>query len=351
MLDHSDLAPNSFVCFLHPSVPVMHKKSMLCSHEKSNANFSLHPPPVHVNSSRLTAGGKIIGYLLGVVLVAALLAPPLYWLGQACSQISALHFLKDTDFQRYFARALLVSAFLLLPLALRWIGLRSFRDLGLQRNPIWWRDVIGGFLLALTVAAVLGFGAVQFGIYTWKSHLPWSLVAQVLPTALTVAVVEEFLFRGVILGLVRQSITAVPAIVLVSALFSIVHFMRPEDGQISLVHWYSGFELLGKLFGRFSDPLLVGGGFTTIFVLGLLLAHCAVRTRSLWLSIGLHAGTVLGKMSFNKLAKHLTEAPPWFGPELTVGLASVATLLFLWFLVWLLFLRRVFTPRTRSNHY
>jgi hypothetical protein len=54
-------------------------------------------------------------------------------------------------------------------------------------------------------------------------------------------------------------------------------------------------------------------------------------------------------MGFNKLTKQLTQAPPWFGPELTVGLGSVLTLLFLWFLVWLLFLRRAFSPRTFSN--
>jgi membrane protease YdiL (CAAX protease family) len=305
--------------------------------------------PVHVNSSLLSAGGKIVGYLLGVVLLSALLAPPLYWAGEACSQITALHFLKGTDFQRYFARAILLSAFLLLFPVVRWIGLRSLRDLGLSRNPVWWRDVAAGFVLAVAVTAVLGFIAIQFGIYTWKSHLPWDLVARVFPTALIVAVVEEFLFRGAILGLVRQSITTVPAMVFVSALFSIVHFLRPVDGQILQVQWYSGFELLGKLFSRFSDPLLVGGGFVTLFVLGLLLAHSAVGTRSLWLPIGLHAGTVFGKMSFNKLTKHLAEAPPWFGPELTIGLGSVVTLLFLWFLVWLLFLRRAFPSRILSD--
>jgi uncharacterized protein len=297
----------------------------------------------------LTAAGKIIGYLLAVVLLGALLAPPLYWLGQASSQIGTLHFLKDTDFQRYFARSVLISAFLLIPLGIRSIGLSRFRDLGFSPNPLWWRDLVAGFLLAVAVTVALGFVAIQFGICTWKSHLPWNLVAAVFLPALTVSLIEEFLFRGAILGLVRQTISTLPAIVLVSALFSIIHFLRPVDGQISNVQWYSGFDLIGKQFGRFADPLLVGGGFMTIFVLGLLLADSAVRTRSLWLPIGLHAGTVFGKMSFNKLTKQLSQAPPWFGPELTVGLGSVLTLLFLWFLVWLLFLRRASSPRTFSN--
>jgi membrane protease YdiL (CAAX protease family) len=297
----------------------------------------------------LSAAGKIIGYLFGVVLLGALLAPPLYWLGQACSQISILQFLKDTDFQRYFARSVLISAFLLLPLAIRSIGLSRLRDLGLKPNPHWWRDVVAGFLLAVAVTIAFGFVGIQCGIYTWKSHLPWNLVANVFLPALTVSVIEELLFRGAILGLVRQTASTRLAIILVSGLFSIVHFLRPVDGQISIVDWYSGLELIGKLFGRFADPLLVSGGFMTLFVLGLLLADSVVKTRSLWLPIGLHTGTVFGKMSFNKLTKQLAEAPPWFGPELTVGLGSVLTLLFLWFLVWLLFLRRALSPRTFSN--
>jgi uncharacterized protein len=299
----------------------------------------------------LSGAGKIIAYLVSVVLLGALLAPPLYWFGQACAQFSVLHFLKDTDFQRYFARSILISAFLLLPLVIRSIGLSRFRELGLSRNLLWWRDVGAGFLLAVAVTAALGFIGIQCGIYTWKSHLPWNLVAKVFLPALTVSVIEEFLFRGAILGLVRQTLSPMPAIVLVSGLFSIIHFFRPVDGQISSVRWYSGFELIGKLFGRFADPLLVGGGFVTIFVLGLLLADSVVKTRSLWLPIGLHAGTVFGKMSFNKLTKQLTEAPPWFGPELTVGLGSVLTLLFLWFLVRLLFLRRALSPGTFSNNH
>jgi CAAX protease family protein len=290
----------------------------------------------------LAAGVKIICYLLGVVLLGALLAPPLYWLGQASAHIGVLRFLRDTDFQRYFSRAILLSAFLLLPLTIRWIGLGSFRDLGLVRNPARWRDVVSGFLLAVAVTVVLGLIAIQLGVYAWKTRLPWNLALRVFPAALAAAVIEEFLFRGAILGLLRQSLKTIPAIALVSALFSIIHFLRPADGQILLVHWYSGFELIGRLFWRFRDPVLVGGGFTTIFVLGLLLAHSTVLTRSLWLPIGLHAGTVFAKMSFNKLAKQFATAPPWFGPELTVGLGSVVMLLFLWLLVWLLFRRRGF---------
>jgi uncharacterized protein len=74
-----------------------------------------------------------------------------------------------------------------------------------------------------------------------------------------------------------------------------------------------------------------------IFVLGLLLAHATVKTGALWLPIGLHAGVVFTKMSFNKLTTHLAELPPWFGSDLASGLGAIGILLLLWLLLWLLF--------------
>ena len=57
------------------------------------------------------------------------------------------------------------------------------------------------------------------------------------------------------------------------------------------------------------------------------------------LAIGLHGGLVFGKMGFNKMAKRVTDAMPWFGPDLTVGFGAVLVLLFVWLLTWYLFLR------------
>jgi membrane protease YdiL (CAAX protease family) len=147
------------------------------------------------------------------------------------------------------------------------------------------------------------------------------------------------LFRGAILGLVRQTLTTGPAAVFVSALFSIVHFLNPERDQIVTVSWYSGFELLPHAFWRFSDPLIVLGGFTAIGILGLLLAHATIRTSSLWLGIGVHSGLIFSKMGLNKVTKRVQDATPWFSNDITVGIGSILILLVLWSLIWLVYLR------------
>jgi membrane protease YdiL (CAAX protease family) len=199
--------------------------------------------------------------------------------------------------------------------------------------------LLGGFAIAAATVSALGVFLSWLDVLELKDPLPWNLLPPILLTAISVAAIEETLFRGAILGLVRQTLTTCPAAVLVSALFSIVHFLNPERQLIETVTWYSGFELLPHTFWRFSDPLIVLGGFVGIGILGLLLAHATIRTSSLWLGIGIHSGLVFSKMGLNKVTKRVQDLAPWFGSDITVGLGSILILIFLWSLIWLVYLR------------
>jgi membrane protease YdiL (CAAX protease family) len=286
----------------------------------------------------LSVALKILVYLIGTVVMGAALAPWLFWTGQYASHFPQLGFL-NTSFQRYFNRSVLVSAFLLLLPILQWIGLRRLKSLGLRENPQRISHLLGGF--AISAGTIFALGALLFklNVLEFKDPLPWLLLPPVLLSAISVALIEEALFRGAILGLVRQTFTALPAAVFVSALFSMVHFLNPQKEPIAPVCWYSGFALLPNSFWRFADPLIVLGGFIAIGILGLLLAHATIRTSSLWLPIGVHSGLIFGKMGLNKVTKRLQDTTPWFGGDITVGIGSVLILLFLWSLIWLVYLR------------
>jgi hypothetical protein len=95
--------------------------------------------------------------------------------------------------------------------------------------------------------------------------------------------------------------------------------------------------MIPHVFHKFSEPMLLLGEFTTIFVLALMLGDVTVRTRSLWMAIGLHAGIVFAKMSFSKFTKREEAYLPWVGEELQIGLVSVGVLLIAWLLarLWL----------------
>ncbi len=277
--------------------------------------------------------GKILAYFIAVILLGALLAPPLYWLGQAVAARGTLRFLAETDFQKYFNRAMLLAAVALLWPAVRWLRI-GVRDLGLESDPRWRARLAVGFLIAGAVVLLLGITYTFCDVYRWKKTLPWGRLPQVLLSAVVVALLEEGLFRAGILGLFRRTLRPWAAVFTTSAVFSAVHFLKPDDAvQVADVGWWSGFALVPHVFHQFAEPMALLGGFTTIFVLGLMLADVTVRTRSLWLAIGLHAGVVFAKMSFSKFTKREDAHPPWIGESLELGLVPVIVLLLAWLLV------------------
>jgi len=96
------------------------------------------------------------------------------------------------------------------------------------------------------------------------------------------------------------------------------------------VTWTSGFVSIANSFSQFQEPLLVTAGFTTLFLLGWILADARLRTRSLWLPIGLHAGWIFSSALFNKIARREVEWLPWIGRNLLIGLAPLCVALISW---------------------
>jgi membrane protease YdiL (CAAX protease family) len=134
------------------------------------------------------------------------------------------------------------------------------------------------------------------------------------------------LFLGVLLRGLRRW----PAVVLSAAIFSIIHFLKAPDRTTTAVQWNSGLVSLAHAFDQFGEPMLVLAGFTTLFVIGLILADARILTQSLWLPIGLHAGWILASSVFAKLARRNFEALPWLGKNMLIGLVPLAVCLVSW---------------------
>jgi membrane protease YdiL (CAAX protease family) len=79
--------------------------------------------------------------------------------------------------------------------------------------------------------------------------------------------------------------------------------------------------------------MLVLAGFTTLFLIGLILADARISTRSLWLPIGLHAGWILASAVFAKVARRELLALPWLGKNMLIGLVPLAVCLVSWVLL------------------
>jgi membrane protease YdiL (CAAX protease family) len=183
---------------------------------------------------------------------------------------------------------------------------------------------------------------VFLGIYRLRGEVPWFAVASVALTAAIVPLIEEALFRGLFLGVLLRWSRPLVATLLSAGIFSIVHFLKAPDQTSPAVDWSSGFVSLVHSFDQFGEPLLLLASFTTLFLIGLILADARIQTQSLSLAIGLHAGWIFAAGAFNKIAQREILALPWLGKNLQIGIIPLGVGLVTWALVrgWLKYARK-----------
>ena len=141
--------------------------------------------------------------------------------------------------------------------------------------------------------------------------------------AVTVPIIEEAFFRGLLLGILLRSGRVYLPIFVTSALYSIVHFLKAPERTSTVVTWTSGFSSIAHSFSPFADPILLLAGFTTLFLIGWVLADARLRTHSLWLPMGMHSGWIFANGLFNKVAHHDVIRLPWLGKNLLVGIVPL----------------------------
>ena len=319
----------------------------------------------------MNAPGKIVLYFIAVFVLGAVLAPPLFWTVQAAKGAAEsrgwiyyetrekpvkkgdrpkkepvkemetktrgpMRWL-DAGFAKVADRATIIVAVVLLIPLFRGLRIRSASELGLQKNPNGIRDFLVAYLTAAGLMTILALILLRMGIYVLKQPTPWSELIFPAISGITVAFLEEWVFRGAFLGTFRRSMKPWPALAAVSALFAIVHFIQPrERPELEVVHWWSGFELLPHRFESFAEPGLLFGGFVTLFCFGWICGWATLRTSSLWMAMGFHAGMVLGKFGFNRVAERADgrDLLPWLGEDLAVGLIAVGVVCVVGSLLW-----------------
>lgn len=243
------------------------------------------------------------------------------------------------ELDRFFDRSLLFSALVLLPFLLRRVR-RIGRADGAQadvRTRFPASSVAAQIALGCVIAAgLLGLLGVLLdlaGAYALKPEPPETgkFLRKALIPAVAAPLVEEWLFRGVLLGLWLRFARPGFAALGTSLVYAFLHFLKPPDGfEIAAPgHPLAGFELLGKILLHFTDPRFFVTDFATLFVVGLILAWARLRTGALWFSIGLHAGWVFAFKGFNQLY-HAVEPHalrPWgIGESLKSGVLPLLML-------------------------
>ena len=241
------------------------------------------------------------GYLLGVFLGGALLAPWLWSLAQTLVPGSAL---AQQPFRRYVDRSLLGLAILSLWPMARSGRFPDWRSVGFQWEPRSLRELVLGLVGGMASLAAVATLALGFGARSWDpDHTSGQFLnhlVRALGAAIAVSFLEELLFRGMVFGSLRRRFSFVLSAILSAGLFAVVHFFRRPEPPASVGPW-TGFEMLGRMLGGLADGEALFPGILTLALIGGLLAWCRERSGSLWLPFGLHAGWIFWFKSYQFL--------------------------------------------------
>jgi membrane protease YdiL (CAAX protease family) len=273
---------------------------------------------------------RLLVYLAATVLLGAFLGPILFWIAQWLVIHDILPALAKFDFETFFHRALLIAAAVLLWPLLKSLRLRKIGDLALEPNPKWARDLAAGFVLAATPLLCCGGVLILLHIFSLRIGITGPALVKVIAAAIAVPLIEELFFRGLILGVLLRTGWTWISVFATSALYSILHFLKAPERTSTIVSWTSGFKSIAHSFAQFADPLLIAAGFTTLFLIGWLLADARLRTHSLWLPIGLHSGWIFASQAFNKFAHREMLVLPWLGKNLLVGIIPLLIIGLTW---------------------
>ena len=284
---------------------------------------------------------RILLYYAGCFLLAALIAPHLYNAGKALAEITAnketnafLDWLggsaRRAEFSRYFKRSLALAALLLLPTLI--ISLRrsaqsrlddgewtlnrkktkvvKVQDHRIQRNPQRFLHLSTGLLISAPVILLAAYFATEADWFTWRDVTDWSRVFRksVIPAFFT-SILEEVLFRGLLFAVFVRCLGLKMGAVCLSLVFASVHFLTPTS-QVTIENpgvALAGFSYLVALGAQLLDVRTFIGEFITLFIAALILASARLRTASLWLPIGIHAGWVFAFKFFSRVTREAPE--------------------------------------------
>lgn len=304
---------------------------------------------------------KITLSVVVVIITGAILAPAVFFVGKAYAawgeggwvrSVPPLEFVRDaadrSGFTRYFNRAILVAAVVWLIPLWRWL---AAADPGREVPMIGFRPLdrralghaLLGFGLAAGVLAVLGWLLLRGDLFRWGDPPGWGVWSTALTAGVAVALLEEWFFRGLLFAILRRAWSTGKALIFLTLFFALVHFLQPPEGTEIAdadVTWGSGFHLLGLILGNFGNVDFLLAEFAMLTAVGLILGLAVLRTGTLWLAVGLHAGWVFGLKWFSALTRTTRDLRdgewlPWMGTNLKIGLwpltaVAVTGVLALW---------------------
>jgi membrane protease YdiL (CAAX protease family) len=221
-------------------------------------------------------------------------------------------------FPRIFDRTVMATLLVAMLLAARQLNFVALLRAGFV-HPV--REastrLIRGLIVAFCALAILfalalqasGRGLSNFGAV--ESRLPGYILS-----AIAIAIIEEGFFRAFLLGGMREDFGDRVALLASAAIYSVAHLVRsPAHIYVTSYEPAAGIMNLAHSVDQLSHPATAIPTLIGLFLLGLVLGKAFLVTKSVYFSMGLHAGFVLGAKLWPKLVLARYAIPWWIaGP-------------------------------------
>ena len=168
-------------------------------------------------------------------------------------------------------------------------------ELGFVSLPVFLKQIVLGFCLGLItllpvfiVLYLLGINVLDDTQIWTTSFVVKNLIISLL-LALLISLIEEPLFRGLLLISLQKKLPVIPAIIISASYYAALHFLNSNTNiQAQDLKIYSGFTLLTEAFTNLLNPAIFSA-FMALLMVGIFLGVLRTQVKSsLGFCIGCH---------------------------------------------------------------
>jgi membrane protease YdiL (CAAX protease family) len=217
-------------------------------------------------------------------------------------------------FPRIFDRTVMATLFIAMLLAARDLNLVTLLSRGFKHPaaPSIVRAIRGIVVAMCAIAILFALALAAGGGSIGDSRAAVALIPKYFLAAIVIAFIEEAFFRAFLLGGMKGDFGNRVALIASAAIYAVAHLVRsPARFYVTGYQPAAGLITLAHSIDQFTDPAVAIPTLIGLFLLGLVLGEAYILTGSVYFSIGLHSGFVMGSKLWPKVVLNRAAIPWW----------------------------------------
>jgi membrane protease YdiL (CAAX protease family) len=250
--------------------------------------------------------GRFVLVLAAGIVAAIIFAP----LAAVAVSAAGWHF----PFPRIFDRTVMATLLIAMLFAARDLNLVSLLSRGFTHpaGPSIARAIRGFVVAMLAIAILFGLALTVGGGGVGDHEAAVGLIPKYFLSAIVIAFIEEAFFRAFLLGGMKADFGNRVALIASAAVYAVAHLVRsPARFYVTGYEPTAGLLTIGHSVDQFTNPAVAIPTLIGLFLLGIVLGEAYLLTGSVYFSIGLHCGFVLGAKLWPKMILNRVAIPWW----------------------------------------